>query len=648
MAKTSNYWDKRAIKRLNDAEKHSEVYINRVKSVYEQAYKDIDRQLASIYRNYSKETGLDTQKLKELLTRSETKKTWEQMKRQGLDKYIKDNYKSRISRLEQLQAQIYAKAKQIYPKEELANTMCYKGVINQSYYKTMYDTQMGTGYAFNFATIDNNMIDALLKDPWSGANYSQRIWGNTDILAESLSQILGGAMLSGQGIERTAKQIRDRFNVSEYYAERLIRTETNHFNNEVDAMAYEEMGLDKYVFVATLDSRTSEICQAMDNKVFKFSEREEGVNYPPLHPNCRSKTRGYLGEEEEKTLQRRARNPQTGKTELISNMSYKDWIRQYTQTNQDVQLPTKKVLDTPKSVTQQPKTTKNWVKTDNLPAWFKDYKGNTDEEGILLAEWLNKNGNPNSTASKVYSKSIKDMGLAKGNGKNTFINYKDGKGSFSRGAYNNEITAPRLTNKDNPTGSIQTMLHENWHAIDYNKGNNGSFLCNANEKLKDVIRSDKDVIGSDVSKLFEEFNKQCKEIHTKVSNDNNYLFEEINKKWSDGKYSSYRSYTSAWSKARSKIRQMIDYEERNLMGGGVNNLQDIYDSLSAGYYRDCGIVKYGHGRKYFLKGGINARAEEIVANYGALSMTRPDLIAMLKADKPQLVEELEALMKSML
>ena len=368
MAKTSNYWDKRALKRLKDAEKQSEVYIKRVKRVYEQAYKDIDRQLASIYKNYSNETGLDTQKLKQLLTRSETKKTWEQMKRQGLDKYIKDNYKSRISRLEQLQAQIYAKAKMIYPKEELQNTMCYKGVINQSYYKTMYDTQMGTGYAFNFATIDNNMIDALLQDPWSGVNYSQRIWGNTDILADNLSHILGGAMLSGQSMELTAKQMRDRFNVSKYYAERLIRTETNHFNNEVDAMAYEEMGLDKYVFVATLDSRTSEICQAMDNQVFNYSEREEGVNYPPLHPNCRSKTRAYLGKEEEKHLQRRARNPITGKTEIINNMSYQNWIKQY-QNVENNKKTVKTVEKTPQNNNKTPKTVENnkkIVKSDKL------------------------------------------------------------------------------------------------------------------------------------------------------------------------------------------------------------------------------------------------------------------------------------------
>ena len=337
MAKSSTYWDKRAIKRMTDAEKTSEVYIQRIKNIYQQAYKNIDGEITRVYKNYAKETGIDVQKLKELLTRSETKKTWEQMKRQGLDKYIQNNYKSRISRLEQIQAQIYGKAKQIYPKEELENTMCYKGVINNSYYKTFYDTQMGTGYDFSFNKIDNNLLNTVLNEKWSGKNYSQRIWTNTDILADSLSQIVGGALISGQSIEKTSKQIRDRFNVGKYYAERLVRTEINHFNNEADAMAYEEMGVKEYVFVAVLDNRTSEMCQSHDNKKYKYKDREVGINYPPLHPNCRSTTRGYLSEEAEKNLQRRARNPITGKTELIDNISYKDWInKQNNDTSKDL------------------------------------------------------------------------------------------------------------------------------------------------------------------------------------------------------------------------------------------------------------------------------------------------------------------------
>ena len=341
MAKPSNYWDKRAIARLTEAEKQSEEYIKRINKLYDQAQRNIQRDIDNIYANYSKATGMDVQSLKTLLTKSETKKLWDELKRQGLDQYVKGNYKARISRLERLQAQIYAKVKELYPEELKAHTELYKGVINNSYYKTIYDIQMGTGIDFAFSKIDENMVSALLSERWSGKNYSKnalkkalpknyndRIDINTDILAESLSEIIGGAMLSGQSIAKTSQQIRERFNVGKYYANRLVRTETNHFNNEADAMAYEEMDVDKYVFLATLDTRTSTICQELDNKAFPLKERQVGVNYPPMHPNCRSKTRAYMGEEIEATLKRRARNPVTGKNEIVGNISYKEWAKQ--------------------------------------------------------------------------------------------------------------------------------------------------------------------------------------------------------------------------------------------------------------------------------------------------------------------------------
>lgn len=329
MSKTSTYWDKRAIDRLSDAEKTSQVYVKRIKKIYDRAYQNIEKELESVYRNYAKEVGLDVQKLKQKLSKSETNLFWKALSKKGLNKYIKNNYKARISRLEQIQAQIYAQAKDVYLKEELEQTMCYRGVINRSYTKAIYDTQRGTGYNFSFNKIDKNTTNILLNEKWSSKNYSQRIWENTDILADSISEIVGGALLSGQGIEKTAKQIRNRFHVSKYYAERLVRTETNHFNNEADAMAYEEMGINKYVFVATLDNRTSEICQSHDGKIYDYENKKVGVNFPPLHPNCRSKTRGYVGEDAERQLKRRARNPITGKTEVINNIPYNEWIKQY-------------------------------------------------------------------------------------------------------------------------------------------------------------------------------------------------------------------------------------------------------------------------------------------------------------------------------
>lgn len=329
MAKPSNYWDKRALRRLSDAEKQGAEYSKRIQKIYDQAQKNIQRDIENIYANYSKATGMDVQSLKELLTKTQTQKLWDELKAQGLDKYVKGNYKARITRLEQLQAQIYAKAKEIYTQEQKEHTDCYKGVINDTYYKSIYDTQMGTGYDFTFSTLDDNLVKSVLSERWSGKNYSQRIWGNTDLLAESVSEIVGGALMNGQSIAKTSRQIRERFNVSKYYADRLVRTETNHFHNQADAMAYEEMDVNKYVFMAVLDTRTSEICQKYDNKVIDLKEKQEGVNFPPLHPNCRSTTRAYMGEEIEKTLKRRARNPITGENEIIDNMSYKEWAKKH-------------------------------------------------------------------------------------------------------------------------------------------------------------------------------------------------------------------------------------------------------------------------------------------------------------------------------
>ena len=52
-------------------------------------------------------------------------------------------------------------------------------------------------------------------------------------------------------------------------------------------MTYEEWAkkyIDKYEFLATLDSRTCSVCGKLDGKVFKLTEAKVGVNYPPLHP----------------------------------------------------------------------------------------------------------------------------------------------------------------------------------------------------------------------------------------------------------------------------------------------------------------------------------------------------------------------------
>ncbi len=381
---TEKYWDERALRRLNDAEKETEEYIKRIKKIYARANRNIKKQIANIYKNYSKETGLDIHTLKTLLSKKETDKFWKTLEGKGLKKYVQDNYKARINRLEQLQGQLYAIAKEVY-KEELGTVYGhYAGVINQSYNKTIYDTQIGLGYDFAFNVLDLKTVEVLLKEKWHGGNYSERIWNNTDILADKTSEILGGALISGQSMSKTISEIQKAFNVSEYFAERLIRTETNHFNAEAEALAYKELGVEKYVFVATLDNRTSEKCQSHDGKIYDFKDKKTGVNYPPLHPNCRSTTRGYLGAEEEKMLKRRAKNPVTGEIEYIDNMNYEQW-RVYVDNKYGqgtLAVESKKQANLKKDIEQYEKYLKVLDK-DNMPETIEEWQeikyNNTNE-----------------------------------------------------------------------------------------------------------------------------------------------------------------------------------------------------------------------------------------------------------------------------
>ncbi len=73
----------------------------------------------------------------------------------------------------------------------------------------------------------------------------------------------------------------------------LVRTAATHASTVARQESFKAIGVDKYRFVATLDSKTSIQCAANDGKVFDLDGPEA---LPPLHPNCRSTTVPYFGD----------------------------------------------------------------------------------------------------------------------------------------------------------------------------------------------------------------------------------------------------------------------------------------------------------------------------------------------------------------
>ena len=141
-----------------------------------------------------------------------------------------------------------------------------------------------------FEGLNKDTIQEIVNHNWFGENFSDRVWENTGDVANEIKKVLLEGELTGADIGKMSNQIAERFDVAAYKARRLVRTEYNYCTNQATLRGYRDTGVDKYRYLAIIDDRTSEICTALDGEIFKVDDATVGVNYPPMHPNCRSTT----------------------------------------------------------------------------------------------------------------------------------------------------------------------------------------------------------------------------------------------------------------------------------------------------------------------------------------------------------------------
>lgn len=285
--KPINYWEKRSTELMKRLEKGTERTINSLIQAYEQATKNINKEITNIFKSYAKDTGLSKETLMQLLSKKETEQYYnnllkvidnindENIKRKLLAKYNAPAYSYRISRYEQLQQNIDLELKKIADTEQQITKIRYIDTIQEGYYHNIFDIQKGIGIGFSFSQIDNKTINLLLNEEWTdNANFSQRIWKNSEKLGNYLRTQLTADTMSGKAIQKIASELSSFMNVGLYNATTLVRTEVNHFANEAEMLSYEELDIKKYRFIATLDNVTCKHCAELDNKVFNLKDRQ--------------------------------------------------------------------------------------------------------------------------------------------------------------------------------------------------------------------------------------------------------------------------------------------------------------------------------------------------------------------------------------
>lgn len=323
---SDEYWRERAEDRLTEAEKLSVPYLEDIHAIYDDAKLKIIEDIKNLYKNcYKDDEGFDQEKLRVIIPNGDLERFHREMRKAGLSEYLPDNYKARMTRLEYIYADCWAESKKASLKHQQIETKAHRETIKNAYYKTIYDTGVGLKINPAFSRLDNRAVNQVLNTKFLGGNYSERIWKNTDKLADTLKEVIGSAIARGESYSKTARGIRERFGVTQYEATRLVQTETCYFQNQAEIEALKTMGIEKYKFIATLDSKTSDICREHDKKVYYVEDAKAGENLPPLHPNCRSTVSAYLGEEYESAI-RIARN-EDGENEYVDNVPYSEWLK---------------------------------------------------------------------------------------------------------------------------------------------------------------------------------------------------------------------------------------------------------------------------------------------------------------------------------
>lgn len=289
------YWEKREKAKLNKGLKDVTKIEKMLAKEYKKAMDSISKEVAFLMSKYAKDNNLTWEEANKFLSPKQFKefrydiKTYVKLIEENADDMLllelnSLSMRSRISRLEDIYYQVDKYINELSKTTSNSLQMLFSDTLEETYYSSLYEIHKFKGVATTFAYVDKELIERVLTYPWSGRDYSSRIWSNRTKLKNAVREEITQMIIQGKGLRETSKSLSKVMEADFNNCTRLINTEHARIMSETSKMSYEECDVDRYEIVATLDTRTSKTCQGLDGKVFKVSEGVVGSTLPPFHP----------------------------------------------------------------------------------------------------------------------------------------------------------------------------------------------------------------------------------------------------------------------------------------------------------------------------------------------------------------------------
>lgn len=286
--KNRDYWHQRMLDRDKKSKLSEDKAVKKLADAYHDSYMQISKELDSFYNKYAiennltyveatklltpvemREYGYKVQKLKQLYQATKSEEVlaqWKIMSARG-----------KVTRLQSLLDGIDIELIKNTHNVQMTMTDHLTGAYKRTYKEALKDVGRSN------AVLPKKAIEEAIRYPWSGRQFSSRIWTNKTATLNKIQETITKGLIQGQSVQKMGSEVRKFEKVTKYEAERLIRTETNFFTTKGHIDGYKENGIKAVEVCVAYDERTCADCESMDREVIPINEVSYGSNVPPFH-----------------------------------------------------------------------------------------------------------------------------------------------------------------------------------------------------------------------------------------------------------------------------------------------------------------------------------------------------------------------------
>lgn len=336
MAKrNSDYWAARNREKLEDIQWITDAEVDELIKIIKKADRDLSDKIRKMYVKYGDDNGLtypDTLKYLRDGERKEFQKDLQYYIEKYHDtEYVKKNrrelqslsVRARVKRIEEVQANIKMIVSELNNRMFTGSKESLKQAFDAGYLHTVHALN-GMDIQESFSMPNMGDVEELLKIPWSGKNYSDKVWNITDGFEKKLTETLNRGLIQGKHPDEIAREWRklgmgkDGTGGTVYQCKRLMETEAHNLSAQATKKSYDENGVEKYRYLTSGHSNVCDKCAELERetkeKAIPVKNAIAGVNYNPMHPFCHCTTVPATRYDDE--------------DESIYDMPYDEWYKQ--------------------------------------------------------------------------------------------------------------------------------------------------------------------------------------------------------------------------------------------------------------------------------------------------------------------------------